>query len=247
LLQNYPNSELIVVDGGSTDSTVDVLRKYDPWLSFWVSERDRGQSHAINKGFERATGDWVGWQNSDDVYVATCFQSVLKASAVSNADILFGHTNLIDHNSKKIRTYYYAPFSLSELKYHGMNISNQSTFFSRRTLSNFNVNETLEYSMDADLFFRLGEKGWRFELVNEVLGAFRIHEASKSGQFGNSVGIAESIMVRKKFGVTQSNKPWNRQYVFRKMYFKLRKLFYLTIQGNIRDAIFGRRERISSH
>ena len=67
LLQGYPDLEYIIIDGGSTDHSVEIIRKYEPWLTYWVSERDRGQSHAINKGFCRSTGVLLGWLNSDDV------------------------------------------------------------------------------------------------------------------------------------------------------------------------------------
>ena len=67
--QNYPNLELIVVDGGSTDNSVDIIRKYEHQITYWVSEKDRGQSHAINKGIQKATGEWISMLNSDDCYM----------------------------------------------------------------------------------------------------------------------------------------------------------------------------------
>jgi len=69
LNQNYPNFEYIIIDGRSTDGTVDIIKKYEKYISYWVSENDNGQSHALNKGLERATGEWIGWQNSDDIYL----------------------------------------------------------------------------------------------------------------------------------------------------------------------------------
>ena len=66
LLQGYPHLEYIVLDGGSRDESVEVIRRYEPWLSYWTSGKDGGQSDAINRGLRRATGEWVGWQNSDD-------------------------------------------------------------------------------------------------------------------------------------------------------------------------------------
>ena len=66
LLQNYPNLELLIFDGGSTDNTVEIIKKYENWINYWVSESDRGQSHAINKGLEKVTGELINWVNSDD-------------------------------------------------------------------------------------------------------------------------------------------------------------------------------------
>src|SRR5229473_3174024 len=81
LLQNYPNLEHIVIDGGSTDHSVDIIRKYERHLAYWESEPDRGQSHAINKGFARATGDILGWLNSDDYYLPGTLFTVAETLA----------------------------------------------------------------------------------------------------------------------------------------------------------------------
>jgi glycosyltransferase involved in cell wall biosynthesis len=90
LLQGYPNLEYMVIDGGSADGSAAVIEKYAPWLSFWVSERDRGQSHAINKGFDRATGDLVGWINSDDLLEPDALARVAAAHRAAPDALLLG-------------------------------------------------------------------------------------------------------------------------------------------------------------
>src|SRR6266536_1115584 len=86
ILQGYPNLEYIVIDGGSSDQSVAVIRKYEPWISYWVSEKDHGQSHAINKGFARCTGDVLAWLNSDDLYFPGILQYVAHKYRASQGD-----------------------------------------------------------------------------------------------------------------------------------------------------------------
>jgi glycosyltransferase involved in cell wall biosynthesis len=84
LLQGYPNLEYIIIDGGSTDNSVEIIKKYEPWLTFWISEKDRGQAHAINKGFARATGEIYAYLNSDDFYKPGALQSCASAFRVGH-------------------------------------------------------------------------------------------------------------------------------------------------------------------
>ncbi len=97
LLQGYPNLEYIVIDGGSTDGSVDTIRKYSNWLTYWASEPDRGQAHAINKGFIRSTGDLHGWINSDDLLLPRALHLLADAHARHPESILLGDVeNFID-------------------------------------------------------------------------------------------------------------------------------------------------------
>ena len=99
LEQGYPNLELIVMDGGSDDETVDILEEYSPHLSHWVSEPDNGQSHAINKGFAVATGSLVGWLNSDDLYLPkSMFQTASYMLEHPDCDVVFSDYVFIDES-----------------------------------------------------------------------------------------------------------------------------------------------------
>ena len=95
LLQGYPNLEFIIIDGGSTDNSVEVIRKYERWLAFWVSEPDRGQSHAINKGLERSTGELFNWHNADDVLTLGSLATMVAAMA-AHPKISYVHGYRID-------------------------------------------------------------------------------------------------------------------------------------------------------
>jgi glycosyltransferase involved in cell wall biosynthesis len=102
LLQGYPNLEYVVVDGGSSDGSVDILRRYDAWLADWVSEPDRGQSDAVNKGFSRATGEIYAWLNSDDVYERDAFARVVRHfSRRPDCALVYGRGSCIDQEGAR--------------------------------------------------------------------------------------------------------------------------------------------------
>ena len=91
LLQGYPNLEYIVIDGNSTDNSVEIIKKYEPWLTYWVSEKDKGQANAINRGINLATGEWFNWINSDDILLQNAFLTLVKiAQLVDNPKWISG-------------------------------------------------------------------------------------------------------------------------------------------------------------
>src|SRR4030067_2568795 len=95
LNQNYPNLEVIIIDGGSKDESIGIIKRYERYLAFWVSEQDNGQAHAINKGFKIASGDIVAWQNSDDIYLPDTFHKVIKVlEKYKDAELIFGNIYL---------------------------------------------------------------------------------------------------------------------------------------------------------
>lgn len=103
LLQGYPNLEYIIIDGGSTDKSVEIIRKYEPWLAYWVSEKDKGQCDAINKGWEKSLGDILAWLNSDDFYYPNALtEAAMVFSQSEKIEVFCGAVGIVDDNSKKI-------------------------------------------------------------------------------------------------------------------------------------------------
>ena len=134
LNQGYPRLEYIIIDGGSTDGSVDIIRKYERYLTHWESQPDRGQSHAINKGFERATGEYVGWQNSDDLYFPGALRKLGAAAARGRAPIVSGNLFVADANNRIFRKIHYTPVNRGTLTVVKASIPNQSAIFRRDLL-----------------------------------------------------------------------------------------------------------------
>lgn len=179
--QGYPNLEYIIVDGGSTDGSVDIIRSYADRLTWWVSEPDEGQAHAINKGLQRATGDWVAWQNSDDVYYLGAFHELAEAAAqYPEANLIIGDMMLIDENDHPLRDIRYVRPSYKALLAEGMVLTNQAAFWHQAQHEHVGyLNEELHYSFDYEWFLRLTQKSQCIH-VKRILGALRLHGETKT-------------------------------------------------------------------
>jgi glycosyltransferase involved in cell wall biosynthesis len=185
--QNYPCVEHLVMDGASTDQTVEILSRYagtPGWEHLrWISEPDRGQSDALNKGFRMATGSIVGWLNSDDRYRSGCFATIAKGFADhARADILYGDYTWMDEKGNITDIRREIEFSRFILSYHHvLYIGTVSTFFRRRLFEDGNfLDINLQYAMDYEFFLRLAEKGYHFEHLPSLLADFRWHAQGKS-------------------------------------------------------------------
>ena len=140
LLQGYPNLEYIIIDGGSQDNSVEIIKKYEPWLAYWVSELDRGQAHAINKGFKRATGEIVTWLNSDDFYARRALGSVAQSFHKQQVDLLYGDCFFLDSAAGEYKHVKALPNS--EISLFVGSLPQPSTFF-RREVLNYGLLELL--------------------------------------------------------------------------------------------------------
>lgn len=178
--------EYLVVDGGSTDETLSILRRYEGRLQY-VSEPDRGQSDAINKGFRRATGDVVAWLNSDDTYEAGALDAVARALGAGAARWCFGQCRVVDAHDREIRRYVTAYKNHLARRYSYRLlltkdfIPQPATFFRRELLEQVGrLDESRHLAMDYDLWLRFAQVAEPLFLP-EVLAAFRWHAGSKSG------------------------------------------------------------------
>lgn len=217
--QNYPNLEYMIIDGGSTDNTVQIIKKYEKYLTYWVSEKDSGQSEAINKGFARATGEIICWLNSDDILMADALNKVADFfSSNKNLDLVNGQTVLIDKNSKIISSH----FTLKQKKWyarHGIFYINQPAMFWRRTIFNSTglLDNDFHTLMDREFLIRVFENDFNVGHLETFLAGFRIHDLAKSA--GNSVSLKWFTMENKRLLELYRNSYGQRpKFLFKSIY-----------------------------
>ena len=178
--QQYDNLEYIVIDGGSNDGSPETIRKYESKLTYWISEKDRGQTHAINKGLQRATGDILVWINSDDMLEPEALSRVARYfTNHPDVDVVHGQTILFGGVSQLIRGA--DPANLPFQYLSGMAFPQPSAFIRRSAmLAHYPMmDESLHYGMDFDLFSCLFLNG-NFLSVPDVFSRYRLHPASKT-------------------------------------------------------------------
>ena len=181
LLQGYPNLEYIVIDGGSNDGSVEIIRKYERWITFWVSLPDNGQAAAINQGLKRATGAWLAWQNSDDIFYPGALAAVAMRSVVRpDADLIVGNVNLIDEDDRVLTDLRFVRPTFKALLAEGMVLTNQAAFWRHHVHEQIGwLNEEMVCAFDYEWFLRVLEQR-RADHIDSVLGGFRIHPQAKS-------------------------------------------------------------------
>jgi len=179
--QNYSNCEHIVIDGGSKDGTIEILKKY-PHIK-WISEPDRGLSDALNKGINMAKGGIIGWCNADDYYLPGAFKTAIETFQNDpSLMFLYGDYRNIDIEGRPIKIRREINFDLFILKYLHVNYIVTPASFWRKNLhdSGLMFNENLYYSMDSDFILRSALAGHRFQHVPILICDFRIHPETKS-------------------------------------------------------------------
>ena len=185
LLQSYPDLEYIVIDGGSTDGSLEILRKYEKWIACWISEPDRGYADALNKGFARATGDIRAWLPASDLYEPSAVYEADAYLGERRYDMIFGRPRFINEQGHQTRVGPLMSRSLRAVSLYGRNNPCQPTTFWRREIHERTgeLNANLRYAADSEWFLRLSILG-RCRGVPEIVCALRTHAGQLSGNLG---------------------------------------------------------------
>jgi len=200
LLQNYPNLEYIIIDGGSTDGSVEIIKKYEPWLTYWESKKDRGQPHAINKGFELSTGEIMAWINSDDFYFPGAFYDIVNLVRENPDSRWYAGTcyYLYQDGSKEQQSLIPINHSNIELWLIHSRLMQPSVFWHRSLWEQAGpLDESLQFSFDYDLWLNFVEYQPFPTFTERALSYFRFHSASKT------------MLNQEKFTI-ENKKIWKR-------------------------------------
>ncbi len=180
LLQGYPNLEYIIIDGGSSDGSIDIIRKYEAWLAYWISEPDRGQSNAINKGFSRSSGEIMAWINSDDYYAPDAFKTVADTFIHTDTSWIAGNGYICRVNGE-ITQFICHPITRPDQWLLSDPLSQPSVFWKRSIWNaSSGLDESLHHSLDYDLWIKFSNSQPFPYWLDQLISYFRIHEDSKS-------------------------------------------------------------------
>lgn len=222
LNQDYPNLEYIVIDGGSTDDSVEIIRRYEHRLAYWISEKDNGQADAINKGLKRATGEIVGWLNSDDLYLPWTFRrAVAHLAANPEAAMVCGARLMIDECSRVSGFAFLPAYSPRNREY---SIAQETAFWRASVHQRIGwLDEALHFAMDVDFFVRM-HFNYRIDTIPQLLGCFRCYPQNKSSTM-QETARANSELIRNRYFGGRPEQEWPVARAGR-AYSQLRVLLY---------------------
>lgn len=198
LSQHYPALEYIIQDGGSTDESLNIIRRYQTAFKHWESRPDHGQSHALNLGFKHSTGEIMGYLNSDDLLMGGCLQYVAHYfTSHPEVDVVYGHRVIINEDDQEVGRWILSPHHSRALTY--ADFVPQETLFWRRRIwekAGGGIDESFRFAMDWDLLLRFLQAGAKFVRLPRFLGAFRVHANQKTSSHMNSIGEEEIARLR---------------------------------------------------
>ncbi len=201
LLQGYENLEYIVLDGGSKDETVDILQYYDDHIDYWISRPDKGQSDALNRGLDRATGDILGWLNGDDLFLPDALYAIANSYLEDPSRHLFlAKGTIVDKKFNYIHQQTYEEIGPEAfLNWRKNYIVQPGLLFSKKAWETCRpIREDLHYSMDYDLFMRMSQN-FEFHLIDQEIAYSVFHEECKTVR-DRAASIIETALVQVQFG-----------------------------------------------
>jgi len=207
LAQSYPNLEYIIIDGGSTDDSVEIIKKYERHLNYWVSEKDRGQSHAINKGLEKSTGELVGWLNSDDYFLDGALFKLAEAYLEdSSVGVVRGRGLIHDEQGDRVYEPEFKEVTLDTLYRwcDGNDFMQPSTLFTKQAWDECGpLEEALHMAMDLDLWIKIRKK-YEFKMVDAMISHALSHEDAKTTAFRNIMRVDTAIVIQRHGGESEA-------------------------------------------
>ncbi len=242
LSQDYPRIEYIICDGGSTDGSVNIIRKYADRLAWWCSEKDQGQSDAINKGWKRATGEIYAYLNSDDTLESGAVRVVVEAfQANPHAGVVHGGWRYIDAYGHEIGIGRGAQTDFNRLLRDGQIscVAQPASFFRASLVCQVGLlDRTLHMSMDYDLLLRLARVS-EMVYVRRVLASYRIHTSAKSPSFAER-HWQESLLVRARYGGRYFLKPRLQylRYRFLRAMPKPVQILFRRLRNSVKDRVY---------
>jgi glycosyltransferase involved in cell wall biosynthesis len=208
--QNYPNLEYIIMDGGSTDNSVDIIEKYDGQITYWESKPDKGQADAIYRGFEHASGDIISWINSDDYYLDGALKTVGDYfSKQPFIEWIAGNAIIIDETNHELLKCYTTPITFDRLYYKDALFVQPSVFYTRKAFfESGGFDRDLQFCMDYDLFLNLSLRSNPLQ-ISDFLSAFRYHANAKTSTIPD-VAQKESDYIR-----NVKHKQYRKNWLYR--------------------------------
>jgi glycosyltransferase involved in cell wall biosynthesis len=201
--QNYPNTEVIIYDAGSTDGTLELIEKYRDYIDFFVCEPDEGQYDAINKGFRKATGQLIGWQNTDDLYLPGFFHACHRVmQRRPNTGWIIANLAICDEKDDILWSTEYSTFDLEYLLRVDWNLSSQGVFVTSRLLEEVGLLRTdIAIAGDYDWFIRVGRADSNPVLMRRMSSVYRLHSATKLSNFDLSERLRTEIRILRANGL----------------------------------------------
>jgi len=235
LNQTYTNKEIILIDGGSEDSSIKIINKYRKEFTYWISEKDNGQSDAIIKGFNKCSGDILTWINSDDILCLSAAEEVVKLaqSRKLSKAVYYGDSYVIDEKGKIREKFKYGKFDYSLAKVLGPTISQPGTFFSRKGYFEVGgIDVSLQYGMDLDLFCNFLFSDIPFLYTGVYMAKFRKYSTQK-GHKVNYLEICnqETKIINSKYGFDNNSGLTKKKARMKQIFIRIINGYYLVAFG----------------